>query len=81
MKSFSPFNLFKSLSKDDALGYISARILSRYMNRELGITTDREETQKFLRSLGIDKMSYKDFLTFLTPTQTLKVKKRVLAQS
>jgi hypothetical protein len=36
---------FKSLFKDYDLGYISAKILSsRYLNRELGITTDKEET-------------------------------------
>lgn len=43
MKDFSPFSLFTSLSKDDDCGYLSPRILSRYLNRELGIQTDKEE--------------------------------------
>ena len=44
IKGFSPFDLFKSLSKDDDLGYLSPKILARYLNKELGVTTDKEET-------------------------------------
>jgi len=34
-----------------------------------------------LQSLSIEKMSYKDFLTFLTPSKKLKSRKRILTAS
>jgi hypothetical protein len=37
------------------------------MKRELGIQTDKAEATRFLLSLGLEKMSYKDFLGFLMP--------------
>jgi len=42
------------------------------MKKELGIQTDKAEATRFLLSLGLDKMSYKDFLEFLMPNMKFK---------
>lgn len=47
------------------------------MKKELGIQTDKAEATRFLISLGLDKMSYKEFLEFLMPNKRIKFQKKL----
>ena len=37
MKGFSPFEIYKQLSQEDELGYISAKVLAKFIKTSLGL--------------------------------------------
>ncbi len=78
IKSFNPYDLFKRLSSQDDLGYISPKILCRYL-KQLGFQTNKKETAAFVRSLNLqDKINYQDWLTFLLPSRKRYSEKKLL---
>ena len=80
MKSFNPWLLYKTLSSNNPLGYLSSTTLFTYLQGH-GVNVTFDEILLFVRSLlpqFKDKLSYQEFLEVVLPYRRIKSRQKAL---